>query len=487
MKSILRATAVLSSASVMSILTGLVSAKVTAVLLGPGGVGYMGLLQSLLGLSALIVSMGLGVGLVRAGARALAQHDERQETALRDGAWLLSWTLGGVGLLVMIMVRGPLSHFMLGGPQHKDAVIITAVALLLTLASGVQVSILNAHHRVGDLARVGILNSIFGVGAVLLIIWGWRERGIAWTVLATSATNFLVSCFYVRSRTPRAKVRLAAHEVWRAAGSLLRFGGPYTASMLAGMGVQLALPVLVLHALGTNDVGFYRAATGVSLTYIGFLITAMAQDYYPRVSAAGDQPAALNRLINEQCRLVLLLAGPIIIGMLALVPWLVPLIYSPLFFPAVALLEWQLIGDIFKYVAWTMSFVILARSGSLVFFFIEAVGGASMLLFSSFGMHWFGLPGIGMGFVLCTVIYYLLCWAILRRSISLRWTTTNKLMFIALLAAALVIRVLPYLGFERARTPVALILAASTGLVSLYLIQREVGGWKGMLALRKAT
>ena len=86
MKSILKATVVLSSASIVSILTGLVSAKVSAVLLGPGGLGYMGLLQSLLGLSGMLAGMGVGTGLVRAGARALAGKDERQEAALRGGA-----------------------------------------------------------------------------------------------------------------------------------------------------------------------------------------------------------------------------------------------------------------------------------------------------------------------------------------------------------------------------------------------------------------
>src|SRR5256885_4249888 len=100
MKSILKATAVLSSASVVSILMGLVSAKVSAVLLGPGGLGYMGLLQSLLGLSGLIAGMGVGTGLVRAGARALAEHDARQEAALRAGAWRLCWGLGGLAFLL---------------------------------------------------------------------------------------------------------------------------------------------------------------------------------------------------------------------------------------------------------------------------------------------------------------------------------------------------------------------------------------------------
>ena len=480
MKSILKATAVLSSASVVSILTGLVSAKVSAVLLGPAGLGYMGLLQSLLGLAALFAGAGVGTGLVRAGARALAEADERQTAALRGGAWLLCWALGGLMALVLIVLRAPVSRLMLGSAEHSNAVALAGAALLLTLAASVQTSILNAHHRVNDLARVGVLNSILGVSLSLLIIWHWRGQGIVWAVVATYLVSWAVSYIYAR-RIPAPHLRLTLSERWTAACGLLRFGGPYTASMLVG-----ALPVLVLHALGTNNVGFYRAAAAISINYLGFLISAMAQDYYPRVSAVSDQPVVLSRLINDQYRLVLLLGGPIILGMLALVPYLVPLIYSPQFAPTVALLEWQLIGDIFKFAAWTMSFVILARSGSLPYFCIELVGGTCLLLFSWLGMRWLGLEGLGLGFMLCSGIYYLLCWAILRRAIGLRWSKENSLLFITITLAALIIRVLPYVGLERARTPVALVLAALVGLGSLYAIWGEVGGVKGLLAWRKA-
>jgi antigen flippase len=484
MKSILKATVVLSSASIVSILTGLVSAKVSAVLLGPGGLGYMGLLQSLLGLSGMLAGMGVGTGLVRAGARALAGKDERQEAALRGGAWLLCWSLGGLAALLMIGLRTPLSRMMLGDARHGGAVVLVGAALLFTLAAGLQISTLNAHHRVSELARVGMLSSVFGVGFSLLIIWVWRARGIAGALLATTIVSWAVSYYYARRRTPVPRVPLTLNEKWVSARGLLRFGGPFTASMLVGAGVQLTLPVFVLHLLGTDNVGFYRAATAVSTNYLGFLIAAMAQDYYPRVSAVGDQTASLGRLINDQYRLVLLLGGPIILGMLALVPYLVPLLYSRQFTPTVALLEWQLIGDIFKFTAWTMSFVILARSGSLTFFCVELVGGASLLIFSWLGMRWSGLEGVGLGFVLCNAIYYLLCWIILRRSTGLRWTRENVLLFLAITIAAFIIRALPYLGWERARTPVALALAALVGLVSLYVIWDQIGGSKGLLTRR---
>src|SRR2546421_7189606 len=116
MKSILKATAILSSGSLVSILVGLVSAKFSALLLGPSGVGYMGLLQSTLSLVVLVAGMGgISAGLVRAGARARAEENIRQEAALRSGAWMLCWCLGGLAVVLIFVLRGPLSRVMLGG------------------------------------------------------------------------------------------------------------------------------------------------------------------------------------------------------------------------------------------------------------------------------------------------------------------------------------------------------------------------------------
>src|SRR4051794_18239746 len=105
MRSILRNTTILSSSSLASIVVGLLAAKGWAVMLGPLGMGNMALLQSLFGLAGLIAGLGIGTGLVRAGANALAQHDQLYFAALRRAAWLIILTFGTIALLLLILMR----------------------------------------------------------------------------------------------------------------------------------------------------------------------------------------------------------------------------------------------------------------------------------------------------------------------------------------------------------------------------------------------
>jgi PST family polysaccharide transporter len=473
MISILRSTAILGSSAIIAILAGLASSKVCALLLGPGGFGLMGLLQSLLAFSVMIAGMGVGVGLVRSGAESLAREDLARLAAARRAAGLLVMGLGAAALLLLVALRVPVSRLVLGGPDYRWPVILIGVAVLFSLASGIQTSTINAYHRVGTLARIGILNSILVASVSILFVWLWREQGIAPAILFGAIIGFIVSRVFLVRTVGNVSLRASGPDVMVAARSLLRFGVPYTASMIVGAGVQLLMPVLVLRGLGLESVGFYQAATLVSVGYLAFLTTAMAQDYYPRLSASGDDPAILTDLVNQQHRLVMLVAVPIILAVLGLAPYLTILIYSSKFSPASEVLEWQLIGDLFKFSSFTMSFLVLARSSSMIFFFLELIGGLTAATTSWFGMQRFGLAGLGISFLVTNIVYYLVVWIIVRRQIRLVWTRENKMMMLAAISAALVIRLLPFAGFESLRLPMALSFAFLAGSGSLWIIWRE--------------
>ncbi len=475
-KSIFRATAMLSASSVVTILLGFVSAKVLAVRLQPAGYGYYGLLQGFVGLMALLTGFGMATSLVRLGAGAATRNEESALASLRTGAWILFAGLAVLSLSLISIFRVALSRWALGTPDKGTAILLMGVALLFTVAAQLQVGILNAYHRVGALAKSNLfgtlLNSAITISSVLI----WGIHGVVPALITGAVASFLVSSYFVRRQVGPVKVHTNAADSLKSSWEIVRFGGPYTASVLVGAGIQFILPMIVLHLLDTNSVGYYKAASAISVGYLGFLVTAMGQDYYPRVSAVADQPGKLITLINEQHRLVMLIATPIILGMLALVPILVPIVYSHKFLPTVEILEWQLIGDIFKFSSWTMSFAILARCSSTTYFLTEFTGGAASILTTGLAVHWFGLNGLGIGFLAAYVIYYAIVWVVIRREIHLKWSRRNLQMTVGAVAAALVVRILPSTPFAAFRTPVALVLALAVGIPSLFIIIRELRG-----------
>jgi antigen flippase len=477
MRSVLRATAILGSSSFVSILVGLVSAKAWAIFLGPSGVGYMALLQSLMTLSIMLAGLGIGTGLVRSGAHALAHSDFAGFSILYKSAALLSLLLSALGALLLILFRIPLSKWWLGGQEHAGYLVFLAFALPFSLFAALQTSALNAHHRVGALASVAVTNSLLGGVVSILLVWRWRADGVALAVLAASVISWAVSrWFYWRAFKGQMVTRpepLTRGQFAALARSILHFAAPYTASMLVGSGVQMALPALALHTLGLESAGFYRVAVDLSGAYLSVLHNAMAQDYYPRASAAKDKPDVLIALINQQYKLVILLAAPAILATLSLAPYIITIVYSQRFIQSAGVLKWQVIGDLFRFTSMSMSYVILARHGGATYFFTEAIFGTTILAASWWGMHLFGLAGLGVGFLLAYIVYYLIVWTLLRGDIRFNVTASNKLILLCVFLTALIIQALPLAGLQNLEMPLSLATALLASVFGVRIIWAE--------------
>jgi PST family polysaccharide transporter len=471
-KSLFRATAILSSSSVISILLSLVSAKVMALYLHAEGYGYYGLLQSFVAVSALIAGMGMATGIVRLGAAHASQNDVARISSLRRASWLLFAVLSASIEIALFVARKNISQLVLGSSDHGTTILLMGAAVLFIAAANLQVGTLNSYHRVGALAKYGVFNTLLSSGVSITSVILWKAEGIPVAILSGAVVTWSVSQVYASREIGKA-IAVPFGDVLADVKALVRFGMPYTASMFVGTGVQLILPILVLHLLNAESVGYYRAAYGISVGYLGFLVTAMGQDYYPRLSAAANDPAQTASLINTQHRLVMLLAIPIILGTLALVPYLVPLIYSSKFRATVGILEWQLIGDLFKFSSWTMSFAILARASTLTYFLVECAGGVATLGTTWLFVRWLGLPGLGVSFLATYVIYYCVVWWTIRREIQLHWTKINCALMLTGVAAAVIVRILPSTSMAAYRNAVALGLSIAAGLLSLKVLWRE--------------
>jgi PST family polysaccharide transporter len=264
------------------------------------------------------------------------------------------------------------------------------------------------------------------------------------------------------------------NDVKEAARSLLAVGGPYTASLLVGTGIQLLLPFLVLHTLNAESVGHYRAAVSVSAAYSSFLIASISKDYYPRISAASGNPKAMVDIVNQQQYFVLVLGSPVILTGIAVAPYLIPLLFSTEFSPAADVLEWQLIGDLFRLSSWTMSFAILVRCSGVTYFLTELSAGMTTLLTSWIAVRLFGLPGLGISFLITYIVYYVVVWAIVRRDIKLTCTALNKKMLFFAVASALSIHLISWTALSDYKQYIALLLALVLAAVCICSLRNEI-------------
>jgi PST family polysaccharide transporter len=437
-RQILRSSSIIGGASVVNILIGLLRSKVAALLLGPTGVGLIGLFQSIMSTAATISALGLSSVGTRQIAEAESRNDSKAIAIARRALFWGTLMLAAAGGAVFWIVRGFIARYVVGDPTLAGDIGCLSLGVALTVAAGSQSALLAGMRRVRDIACVSVFSAVasttLGGGA----IWLLGHDGLIAFVLSAPLATFLVGHLFVARlpefQTVHIPFLLLAAE-WR------RFANLGIAFMLGGMVVasgQLIVRAQIQHQLGTEALGYFEAAWTMSMTYVGFVLTAMSTDYYPRLAASIRDLPTVNRIVNEQTEVALLLAGPAFLAILALAPWIVEALYSRQFEMAAQLLRWQILGDVLKIASWPIGFINLASGNGRAFVFTQVV---AMCLFAGLtwlGLPWLGIQASGVAFLSMYIVHLPLLYLLGRRRTGFAWQKRVMTQLAIVIALALV-------------------------------------------------
>ncbi|MBI1293212.1 oligosaccharide flippase family protein [bacterium] len=438
-RTILRSSSIIGGAQVINIAVGILKVKAVAVLLGPAGVGLVGLYLSLIQTASSIAAMGLGTVGTRQIAAAHAKGGDvavgRTRRALFWGTMLLAL----IGAALFWLASGWVAQMILADESRTNDVAWLSVAVALTVAAGSQSALLTGLRRIGDLARISIGAGVVGAALGVLALWLWGAQGLIAMILIAPVVTFLLGHLYVTRLGPPAGPPIRLPEMSREWHVMLMLGFAFMLSGLVTTLGHLAARTLVQRELGAEALGQFQGAWAIGMTYLGVVLGAMGTDYYPRLTAViGDHKAA-TRLVNEQTEVALLLCAPVLLGMLGLAPWVIKLLYTAEFGPAVEILRWQLLGDILKVMSWPLGFVLLAAGAGKTFIATESLGMGVFVLGVFIGLPLIGVTATGAAFLALYVVYLPLVWFLGGRRIGFRWTRAVKAQALMLMAAAVVV------------------------------------------------
>lgn len=393
-------------------------------MLGPSGIGLVSLYTSLMSTASAVATMGIGTIGTRQIAEALGKEDTHALAVVRRAMFWGALLLASAGALVLWSLREILAVKVLGDAKHSTIVGWLALGVALSVAGASQGALIRGMRRIGDMARLSVYGAVLNTVLGIALLWQWGQAGLVAYVLVGPLVSFLLGHWYV-SRLPKlitdpVAVREMTHQ-WQ---TLLRLGVPFMGTGVVSALVQLWIRVEVGNTLGAESLGHFQAAWTISMQYIAFVLTAMGADYYPRLTSVIRDHKAATRLVNEQTEIALLLSAPVFIAMIGLTPWVINLLYTDAFLPAVNVLRWQILGDVLKVASWPLGFVILATGAGKTFFLTESLVLITMGSLIAVFLSAVGLNMTGIAFLICYVIYLPIVYWLARRSIDFMWTNS---------------------------------------------------------------
>lgn len=359
----------MGASQVAQLLAAFVRAKLTALVLGPSGVGLVGLLTSFNGNLAALAGWGLGTSGVRAIASADAETKPSRIAAVRR----LGVLLGVAGAALVLILAWPAGGWILleGHPAITE-ILIAGIAVPCLVISGGWAAILQARGHLKPLVWAQVVGALVGLLIGAPLIWWLGVKGLALSLALAAAVPALMLWSAARRLEPP-KPGCTASDL----RPLLAMGG---ALMLVGLFAQASAYLVRLQLVdfgGLEAAGYYHAAFAVAGSLPAFVFVAMGADFFPRVAgAATESEAAVHA--DHQVAAGLILGTPLLSLLLSAGGPIMRLLYARGFEPALPLLDWMVWGVFLRLISWPLGYWLLARGSSKAVIAVEGLGNVIM-------------------------------------------------------------------------------------------------------------
>ena len=386
-----------SVATLVKMLTGLISTKVVAVLIGPGGVALLGQLNNLVYIVQYLASGAINNGVVKY----VSEHKGSvgKVRTLLTNALLVTVVCSLACGTAMIACHGRLSRWIMLSDEYGYIFIVFGVTVILYAFNMLLLSIVNGYREYKMFIRINVANSLAGLvfAVVLTLLYGLPGALIGATTYQSAV--FFVTLYMVR-RKPWARWSYFRGWIDR---SIIRNYLKYALMTLVSIGTMPVAQILIrryiMLDLSELEAGWWEAMNRISNIYLLVVTTSFSVYYLPRLSEI-TEPNEVRREIGKAFKVIipLLLTGFVLVYLCRFL--IIRILFTSEFLPMAKLFGWQMGSDLFKIGCYILTYVMIAKARTVVYvtteivFTIIYIGLACQLMQTSAGI--IGVTQAGM-------------------------------------------------------------------------------------------
>lgn len=409
-KSILKGTSMFGGVQIFQILINWARGKFVAVLLGTDGMGISALFTSSSNTIQKFSSLGLNLAIVRE----MAESSNSKENASKLISLLLRILIATslLGAMICILFAKPLSRLTFGSDEMMWQFMLLGIAVGFGIAGTGILSILQGLHEVKRLSKASIVGGLTGLFVGVPLYYFYGTKGIVPAMIALSMVMFLFYYLSLRKTIEFAPLTSFNNEYKKIVKRLINIGIILMASDLIGTTITYGINLFIRTFGSTADVGLYQAANSATAQYSGMVFTAMAMDYFPRLTKAASDNRLMHGLVNRQSEIVSLIITPAACLLILSAPLVIKILFTKEFEPVMPLMRWMGLGIMLRALHMPMAYITFAKDNKKVFFYLEGIFGNILTLsLSCIGFYFFGLIGLGYALVadnaICILVYYI--------------------------------------------------------------------------------
>ena len=429
-RSIFKATSVLGGVQAYKVIIQIVKSKIVALLIGPEGYGIFGLFASIQQVVQSVTSFGLSSSAVRDISEAAGVGDKKRVSRVSAVLKRLVWITGVLGATVLIVFSPVLSNKVFGSSDYIIPLILLSTTLILDQLSAGQLSVLQGLHKIESLAKASAIGATVGLCITIPLYYFWGVDGIVPTMVLYSISTLVISYIYY-GKLKIERIKVSNKEAFAEGRNMLKLGIALSLSSIFSSVVGFILRSYISRTGGVEQVGFFTSGHAIMGNYVGLIFTALATDYYPRLAAVNTNNTACRSVINQEGEIATLILTPMLIICVVFMPLIIPLLYSKDFSASYDYIIWSSVGIFLRLSTWLLTYQLPAKGEGRLYIINEMVYSSYSLVLSILGYKFLGLKGLGMGYSIAYLVYFVQIYILVNKKWGFSFSTEYKKIMIA--------------------------------------------------------
>lgn len=412
-KNIIKASSLFGSVQGLSIILNLVRTKLVAILLGPAGLGLNSIYNETRELIHSTTNLGLDVSGIRGISKSYEEwlhakdETEKQEKAAdieEEIKILRSWVLilALFGTLICMILAEPISYFTFEDYDHTwGYVLLSPVIGLSTLICG-ELAVLKAVRRLKKIAAFSIISVLLTIFTSIPLYYFMGIEGVIPAFILLYVSQFIaITLFSYRLHRPS----FAFNKQKLSKGvPMLLLGLSFALTGMINHSAQLGIRTFINHGGGLEAVGLFNAGYTIFTTLGSVAFASLDSYYFPRISGIFSDLEQLRQTVYRQTKVTVSIIVPLALIVIALLNWVLPLLFSHEFDSVIPMAQIALIGLFFRGVYLPFAYVPLSAGDSKTFLCLEGLSASILATSVISGYHFFGLIGAGIGLLISNII-----------------------------------------------------------------------------------
>ncbi|MBL3547346.1 PST family polysaccharide transporter [Chryseobacterium rhizosphaerae] len=393
-----------SISTIIKLITGYVSVKIVASIIGPAGITLLGQLQNF---TAIFTTLGAG-GINNGVVKYVSEFNDDKKTLKQflSNGFKITFCLSLFFGLILILLSHPISTWILLDVKYYYVFIFLGISLLLFSINNYFLSILNGFKEFKRFIIVNIITSLVGLIFTVLLVLMFHLEGALIANVSYQGVVLFVTFFLVRKYDWFNKEYLWGH--WNI--KILKKYASYSLMALVSAATvpisQLLIRGYLIKNFSINTAGYWEGMNRISTLYMVFFTTTFGVYYLPKLSEIKNNLSLKNEVIKTYKIIApLILISLVIVFLLKDV--VINLLFTKEFYSMKDLFFWQLLGDFFKIMSWILAFIMVAKSMPKIYILTEIIFSFSLITFSYFFINANGIIGATQAYCLNYFLYFI--------------------------------------------------------------------------------